>query len=99
MGAQAPSAMVETLDGKPKVEFVGVGVSANESPERQKAHIEANTMTGMYVFDRNDAATKALQVPHTSYVAVLDGAGKVVYTGVGASQDIDAAVKKVLGAM
>ena len=82
-----------------KVKFVGVGVSANQSPERQKAHIEANKMGGMYVFDRSDAATKAFQVPHTSYVVVLDGAGKVVYTGVGESQDIDAAVKKVLGMM
>lgn len=82
-----------------KVKFVGVGVSANQSPERQKLHIEANKMGGMYVFDRSDAATKAFQVPHTSYVVVLDGAGKVVYTGVGESQDIDAAVKKVLGMM
>jgi len=82
-----------------KVKFVGVGVSANQSPERQKAHIDANKMSGMYVFDRSDAATKAFQVPHTSYVVVLDGTGKVVYTGVGESQDIDAAVKKVLGVM
>jgi thiol-disulfide isomerase/thioredoxin len=82
-----------------KVKFVGVGVSANQSPERQKLHIEANKMGGMYVFDRSDAATKAFQVPHTSYVVVLDGTGKVVYTGVGESQDIDAAVKKVLGVM
>ncbi|MFN0098000.1 MAG: TlpA family protein disulfide reductase [Gemmatimonadaceae bacterium] len=140
MGATAPAAMVETLDGTPmnlgdiygkgtpvvlefwatwcplcrklepamaaarskyegRVKFVGVGVSANQSPARQKAHIEANKMAGMYVFDRDDAATKAFQVPHTSYVVVLDGAGKVVYTGVGESQDIDAAVKKVLGVM
>ncbi len=140
VGAMAPAAMVESLDGKPmnlsdiygkgtpvvlefwatwcplcrklepamaaartkydgKVKFVGVGVSANQSPERQKAHIEANRMGGVYVFDRHDAATKAFQVPHTSYVVVLDGAGKVVYTGVGESQDIDAAVKKVLGGM
>lgn len=82
-----------------KVKFVGVGVSANQSPARQKAHIDANKMGGMYVFDRSDAATKAFQVPHTSYVVVLDGTGKVVYTGVGESQDIDAAVKKVLGVM
>lgn len=81
-----------------QVTFVSVGVSQNQSAERQKAHAEKNGMTGEFVFDRDDAATKAFAVPHTSYVVVLDASGKVVYTGVGADQDIDAAVKKGLAA-
>jgi thiol-disulfide isomerase/thioredoxin len=139
IGAMAPSAMVETLDGKPldllsyvgngkpvvlefwatwcplckqlepamrtartkyagQVTFVSVGVSSNQSPERQRKHAEANQMGGEFVFDRNDMAQKAFSVPHTSYVVVLDGKGRVVYTGVGAEQDVDAAVRKGLGA-
>ena len=74
-----------------------VGVSANQSPERQRAFAAASGMTGMLVFDRDDKAVKAFSVPHTSYVVVLDGGGTVVYTGVGESQDIDAAVRKGLG--
>ena len=80
-----------------QVTFVSVGVSANQSPERQRAFATANAMTGLLVFDRNDMAVKAYSVPHTSYVVVLDGSGTVVYTGVGDSQDIDAAVRKGLG--
>jgi thiol-disulfide isomerase/thioredoxin len=79
-----------------QVTFVSVGVSSNQSPERQRAHVAANGMGGEFVFDRHDAATKAFAVPHTSYVVVLDGRGKVVYTGVGAEQDIEAAVQKGL---
>lgn len=82
-----------------QVTFVSVGVSANQSPERQRAHAAANGMTGMLVFDRNDMAVKAFSVPHTSYVVVLDGNGAVVYTGVGESQDIDAAVQKGIRTM
>ena len=81
------------------VTFVSVGVSANQSPARQKAHVEANQMSGEFVFDRNDAAQKAFSVPHTSYVVVLDATGKVVYTGQGGTQDVEAAVQKGLGSM
>jgi predicted transcriptional regulator len=81
-----------------QVTFVSVGVSQNQSAERQKAHAAKNGMTGEFVFDRDDAATKAFAVPHTSYVVVLDARGKVVYTGVGADQDIESAVRKGLAA-
>jgi predicted transcriptional regulator len=49
---------------------------------------------GDFVFDRDSKAVAAYKVPHTSYVVVLDKAGKVVYTGVGGEQDVDAAVAK-----
>jgi ribosomal protein S5 len=35
-------------------------------------------------------------VPATSYVVVVDRSGKVVYTGVGGTQNIDAAIRKAL---
>lgn len=138
LGTQAPSAMVETLDGraidlatyyghgKPvvlefwatwcplcrklepamqaarskyadKVTFVSVGVAANQTPERQRAHAESHGMTGEFVFDRHDNAQKAFSALHTSYVVVLDAKGVVVYTGMGESQDLEAAVRKGLG--
>ena len=43
---------------------------------------------------RDGEATAAYKVPHTSYVVVIDRAGKVVYTGVGGKQDIEAALRK-----
>ena len=78
------------------VEFVSVGVSSNQSAAKQKAYVEKQQMGGQFVFDKEGAAMKAFAVPHTSYVVVVDKGGKVVYTGVGPEQDIDAAVQKAL---
>jgi hypothetical protein len=36
----------------------------------------------------------AYDVPATSYVVVVDKTGKIVYTGVGGTQNLDAAIKK-----
>jgi thiol-disulfide isomerase/thioredoxin len=79
-----------------QVTFVSVGVSANQSPARQKAYAEANGMGGEFVFDRDDRATRGFKVPHTSYVVVLDGQGRVTYTGVGPEQDIEAAIRSAM---
>lgn len=79
-----------------RVTFVGVGVSANQTPAKQKEYVEKQHLTGEYVFDETDAAVKAFMAPHTSYIVVLDRHHKVVYTGVGPQQDIEAAVKKAI---
>jgi thiol-disulfide isomerase/thioredoxin len=134
VGAKAPGALVEMLDGKAvdlatfigqkpvvmefwatwcplcrklepqmqslreqyanKVRFVGVGVPQNQTPEAQQTHIKREMMRGDFVFDRNSAAIAAYHVPHTSYVVVIDATGTVVYTGVGADQDLSAAIAK-----
>jgi len=136
VGATAPAAAVETLDGKAvnlsqyigktpvlmefwatwcgnckelepalkaahqkygtQVKFVGVAVSVNQSPERVKLFVQKHGIPGDQVFDRKGEATGAYDVPATSYVVVLDKAGKVVYTGLGGQQDLDAAIKKAL---
>lgn len=79
-----------------QVKFVGVAVSVNESPERVKAFVEKHGMPGDQYFDTKGNATGAYDVPATSFVVVINKAGKVVYTGVGAKQNLDAAIKKAL---
>ena len=86
------SAAREKYDGR--VRFVSVGVPDNQSAAKQKAFVEERHIGGEFVFDRDSKAVKAYQVPHTSYVVVIAPSGKVVYTGVGAKQDISAAVAK-----
>ncbi len=81
-----------------QVSFVNVGVPENQSMERQKSYVTERGMQGMFLFDASSEMIKAYAVPHTSYVVVLDKSGKVVYTGVGGDQDIDAAVRKALTA-
>ena len=73
-----------------------MGVNNNQTPAKQKAYVAANGLGGEYVFDRDGKAVAAYKAPHTSYLVVIDGAGKVVYTGVGGDQNVEAAIAKAL---
>lgn len=77
-----------------QVRFVTVAVSVNQSFERVKAWQKANKLGGELLYDRKGTVSGAYDVPATSYVVVVNKAGKVVYTGVGGTQNIDAAIKK-----
>ncbi len=79
-----------------RVRFVGVAVSVRQSPERLKLYAKKHGLVHEVLFDRTGAATDAYNVPATSYVVVIDRTGKVVYTGLGGDQNIDAAVRKAL---
>ena len=77
-----------------KAAFVAVAVSANQTAERVRRHLARSPIPMTFVYDHEGEATGAYDVPATSYVVVLDRAGKVVYTGVGAKQDIEGALRK-----
>ena len=79
-----------------QVKFVGVAVSVNESPEKVKLFVQRHGLPGDQYFDTKGNATGAYDVPATSYVVVLDKSGKVVYTGQGGKQNIEAAIRKAL---
>ena len=88
------NAAIKKYEGK--VTFVAVAVSVNQSVERIKAYRDKYQMHHEIVYDRKGYASDAYEVAATSYIVVVDGKGKVVYTGLGADQDIDAAVAKAL---
>ena len=79
-----------------QVKFVGIAVSVNETPERVKAFLEKHNLPGDHYFDTKGNASGAYDAPATSYVVVINKAGKVVYTGLGGKQNIEAAIKKAL---
>jgi thiol-disulfide isomerase/thioredoxin len=79
-----------------QVKFVGVAVSVNQTPARVKAFVAKHGLGGDQYFDTKGNATGAYDVPATSYVVVLNKAGKVVYTGLGGKQNIEAAIRKAL---
>ena len=81
-----------------QAEFVVVAVAVNQSKSSVRRHIEKHPMPFTFVWDGNGAAVRAFQAPSTSYIAVLDTRGKVVYTGVGEDQNIEAAIQKGLAA-
>ncbi len=136
VGATAPGAPIETLDGKvtdlsaviagkptvlefwatwcgnckqlepamtkahakykDRVQFIAVAVSLNQSVDRVKAYQARYKLPFLFLYDRRGDASEAYDAPATSYVVVIDKAGKVVYTGVGGTQDLEAAIAKAL---
>ena len=80
-----------------KVEFVGVAVSFNQSAARAKAYVEKHQIPWTQFFDTKGNAGGAYDAPATSYIVILDKAGKVVYTGLGGKQDLEPALRKAAG--
>lgn len=79
-----------------RVAFVAVAVSVNQSPERVRRYTVEHLTGFTHFYDRRGDAVEVYDVPATSYVVVLDKAGKVVYTGLGGKQDIEGAIQKAL---
>lgn len=136
VGATAPGAAVETLDGKAtdlatilagkttvmefwatwcpnckqleptitaahakykdRVQFIAVAVSLNQSVERVRAYQQRYQLPFTYVYDRRGDASDAYDAPATSYIVIVNAAGKVTYTGVGGQQNLDAAIAAAL---
>ena len=86
---------VEKKFGK-KVKFVALAVAINQSPERVRRFIAAHPLPHDTFYDTDGKAAGAFDAPATSYVVVLDKSGRVVYTGLGGKQDLEAALKKAL---
>jgi len=76
--------------------FLVVAVAVNQSKNSVRRHLERHPMPFTFLWDGNGAAVRAFQAPSTSYVAVLDATGRVVYTGVGADQEIESALDKAV---
>jgi thiol-disulfide isomerase/thioredoxin len=77
------------------VKFLALAVAINQSPERVRRFIAAHPVPHETLYDTDGKAAGAFDAPATSYVVVLDKTGKVVYTGLGGKQDLEAALKKV----
>jgi thiol-disulfide isomerase/thioredoxin len=79
-----------------KVKFVAIAVAINQSPERVRRYLATHPMPIDFYYDVDGKAAGAFDAPATSYVVVLDKAGRVVYTGLGGKQNLDAAIRKAL---
>jgi thiol-disulfide isomerase/thioredoxin len=93
-----PAMAALTTKYSDKVTFVNVSVSVNQSPALAQRYVNAHKLGGIQYYDTKGDATGNYDVPATSYVVVIDKAGKVVYTGVGGDQGpkIEAAILKTL---
>jgi thiol-disulfide isomerase/thioredoxin len=81
-----------------RVEFLAVNVTVNQTPERVRRYLQDHDVPFRILYDDKGTSTRAYQAPATSYVVIVDQAGKVVYTGVGGDQRFEPALKRVAGA-
>ncbi len=88
-------AAAEKKFGK-KVKFVVLAVAINQSPERVRKYVAAHPMSHDMLFDTEGKAAAEFDAPATSYVVILDKTGKVVYTGLGGKQNLEAGLAKAL---
>ena len=80
-----------------RVDFVEVAVAVNETRESVRRRVDERHYPFRFLWDATGAAVRAYQAPTTSYIVVVNAAGRVVYTGTGSDQDIEAAVQRAIG--
>lgn len=78
-----------------RVEFVVVAVGVAQDPDRVRQHLARHPMPGRVVWDGRGRAARAFEAPGTGFIAILNRAGEVAYTGTGTEQDLVAALERV----
>ncbi len=81
-----------------RVEFLAVNVTVNQTPERVRRYLQDHDVPFRILYDDQATSTRAYMAPATSYVVIVDAAGKVTYTGVGGDQQFEPALRRVAGA-
>ena len=78
-----------------RVRFYAVAVNVNESPTRVSRYTSSHALPYTILYDASGEATRAYDVPATSFVVITDATGRVAYTGLGDGQDLDSALARV----
>jgi thiol-disulfide isomerase/thioredoxin len=80
-----------------RVRFIAVAVAVNQTAAAVRRHLADHPVPYPVLWDAKGSAVRAFEAPSTSYIVVLDRAGKVSYTGVGVEQNFEAALARVAG--
>lgn len=80
-----------------RVEFVEIAVAVNETRASVRRHLAEHPLPFRFLWDATGAAVRAYQAPTTSYLVAVDARGRVVYTGTGEDQDVEAALRRATG--
>lgn len=76
--------------------FIGVAVPINQTLDRVQRYVAQHKYPYLMLWDKDGNFAADYDVPATSFVVVIDKTGKVVYTGAGGKQNLEAAIKKGL---
>ncbi len=80
-----------------EVSFFAIAVGVGQSERQVRKHLEKYPVPFPTLWDGGGEAVQAFQTPATSYIVILDSDGRVAYTGLGRDQDIESAIRAVLG--
>jgi thiol-disulfide isomerase/thioredoxin len=80
----------------PEVNVIAVAVGVAQTVRRVQRHLEDHDPGYPYLWDARGAAVRAYNATTTSIVVMLDAQGRVAYTGVGAQQNLTAALDRIL---
>jgi len=79
-----------------RVEFIGIDVAFGETVPGVRAWLAEHRPGFRVLYDSSAAAIRAYDIQATSSVVLIDSDGKVAYTGVGGTQDLTAALTRLL---
>lgn len=80
-----------------RVTFVGVNVGLNDSVPAIRAWLDRYHPGFHVLFDSAATAVRAYDVQATSTVFIIGRDGRVAYAGVGAAQELSAALARIVG--
>ena len=78
-----------------RVAFLGINVAVNQTRARVRRYLAEHPLPFQVLYDEEGVSTRAYSAPSTSYVVIVDAAGKIAYTGVGADQKFEDALARV----
>lgn len=80
-----------------RVDVIVVAAAVAQTRDRVRQHLARHPAPGRVLWDTQGRFTRAFDAPGTGYIVILDGDGRVAYTGTGADQDLVAALEQVVG--
>ncbi len=78
-----------------QVAFLGINVTVNQTPARVRKYLGIHKPPFRTLYDDRGASIRAYEVPTTSFIAIVDRQGKVVYTGTGGEQELEPVLRQV----
>lgn len=77
------------------VEFIGVNVTIAETLDGVRQYMQDEAPPFRALYDSAGVAARAYGPPATSWIMIADADGRVVYTGLGGTQNLEPALRQV----
>jgi len=77
-----------------EVQFIGINITVGDPRDTVRAWVARENPPWMVLYDDEGASQRAYDVAETSYVVIIDRAGRIVYTGVGGRQSFGAPLRR-----